>query len=156
MVTKSDDWIARLPLALSDIVNEEVRKFVEDRSDDNFNAWYRWHGEDLWMIYQDQGALIGPKKTPAIRQVRVTVGAFASETEFTPELLFMPDNLILTSQGRYVPPPQTRRKSHLSMSLGQYDLKDAGPLRGSIRKLLYEAWAIAESLPVDAANVLLP
>lgn len=117
--------LVRLPPVLSAVIDKVVTEFATNKG---LEVHVRWHDAALWIVYHESpvqveidiekkteppGEVNMKRKTvPALIQTRVTVGAFGAESGFNPELVFMPDIVVLTPLGRLVPPPEARHERH--------------------------------------------
>jgi len=153
MVSGADTPLVKLPVRLADAIDQAVRAFV--KANRGLKAHYQWHNADLWMVYQEGTAEMNGN--PFILQTRVTVAAFAGESGFQPDLAFMPDILLIASEGRYVL-PQEKRKAKPSLTLIFAASLQLEQLKQSVTSNLAKAWSIAVSLAShpEAATVFLP
>lgn len=151
MVSEADVPLVRLPIKLADAIDQAVRAFVEDNR--GLKVHFRWQNTDLWIVYQEGTAEVNGN--PFILQTRVTIAAFAGESSFQPDLVFMPDILLIGSEGRYVLPPVTRRQAHLPLTVAPSP--EAEQLRKSVTSKLEKAWDRAVDLAKEPrqANVFL-
>ncbi|MBI2761321.1 MAG: hypothetical protein HYX51_07855, partial [Chloroflexi bacterium] len=87
--------LLRLPVRLSDLINEVVERFVELHTNERVQAYQRYHGADLWMVYRHEP--VGELE-PAFLTRRVTIAAYSNDPD---HLRFIPDIVVNTPRGRY-------------------------------------------------------
>ena len=155
MVIEGDPPLVRLPREVSDNLDAAIRKFVDERESDGVKGHFRWHDADWWMVYTES-VQIADETEPAIVQRRVTVGAFAGSSTVWPDIVFIPDVLLITAHGRYIQPKEERAvvgRSDLRLTINpSVALQD---LQSQSRNILGKAWDEASGLDPGQAKVLI-
>ena len=147
--------IISLPEQFSTTVNDSIEAFVEQHKEDGVKSLNRWQDSDLWLIWKEKPVQIGD--ISGTLQTRVTVGTYEGDATFSPDLIFLSDILLMTSEGRYILPPEKRSKEN-QITIPLREIEDTDQLRAVFTAKLGEALEKAALLSYtpEEANVLLP
>ena len=103
--------VLRLPVRLSDLVDDVVRRFVEAHANERVQAHRRYHDADLWMVFAHEPVGDGE---PAFLTRRVTIGVYSDDPDY---LRFIPDIVVTRPNGRftlaYTPQENSKLRGHL-------------------------------------------
>jgi hypothetical protein len=156
--------VLRLPVRLSDLVDETVGRFVTAHEHEGVQALRRYHSADLWMVYANEPVGEGE---PAFLTRRVTIGVYSDDAD---HLRFIPDIVVTRPNGRFTvefDPPGDNLEGHvdaISVLQAQLvsdrdrawsELTDAHR-SGSIAAAIEKTWSVAKKLKPERATQLVP
>lgn len=155
--------VLRLPVPLSDLIDEAVGRFSLAHRSERMKANRRYHGADLWMVYTNEPV---PTNQPAFLTRRVTVGLYSDSPD---HLRFIPDIVVTRPTGRFTLRYEPERSvdgdhlapvSVLQVRLATEPERTARELLdphylGSITAALERAWSEATELRPQQATQLI-
>lgn len=155
--------LVRLPVRLSDLVDEVVGQFGEQHVAEGLQAHRRYHGADLWLIFRHEPVGEGE---PAFLTRRVTIAAYSDDPD---NLRFIPDIVVTRPKGRFMLQPDGSQYtgSMKLLPIGTLHLRLLEPertpdypaernVRGRIAQALRDAWSAANELQPHEATQLIP
>lgn len=156
--------LVRLPVRLSDLVDEAVGRFVERHPDERLQTTRRYHDADLWMVFRHEPVGEGE---PAFLTRRITVGVYSDDAD---HLRFIPDIVVTRPGGRFMLMPDGTHDwtaadlpaiSTLQVRLSMHDDRTAEQemhdhLLARIIQALEGAWSAARKLRPHEATQLIP
>jgi len=156
--------LVRLPVRLSDLVDEAVERFVAQHPDERLQANRRYHDADLWMIFRHEP--VGEAE-PAFLTRRVTIAVYSDDAD---HLRFIPDIVVTRPEGRFMLQPDGSRawvtgdlpaistlQVRLSMQpdrVAEQEMHDH--FLAKIIQALVDAWSAARKLRSHEATQLIP
>lgn len=112
---ESEVAVVQLPPPLRAAIGRSVRDFAV--SSQRVTSIDRWHGADLWMLHTSDHSPRPSGEVPVpigFDTRRVTIAAYTDRPD---DLVFTPDVVVHTLEGRYVPSASERSEAQRRLSI---------------------------------------
>jgi hypothetical protein len=163
--------LVRLQPLFAQSIDNAVDIFINYKSEskrtkEQFHAIKRWHGADIWLVYQDDIS----SNEHALVQRRINIGAYS---DYSDNLLFIGDIVVTKMEGRYAIPERKVNSISITettfniqktlLSNGEYAERHpfnelfVGSLTLNIFGMLRSTWdTIVQELQPIQATLLIP